>query len=117
MNIFEGRSVRAHTIADVASTSPDCRPWVMRGRDAARLMPGMARPDVTTRPVAADDFSKVRLERRMFMCWLLSLARRLTLPTAGGSLTKNHRPPTIGETSREGESNLPRFDDRGMLHG
>jgi hypothetical protein len=37
-----GRSVRAHTTPASAVTSPDCRPWVMRGRSAARLTAGRA---------------------------------------------------------------------------
>ena len=31
----DGRSARAHTIPEDMSTSPDCRPWVKDGREAA----------------------------------------------------------------------------------
>jgi len=32
-----GRSARAHTMPESTDTSPDCKPWVMRGRSAAKL--------------------------------------------------------------------------------
>src|SRR6266478_3972125 len=35
--ICDGRSTRAHTTPPSAPTSPDCTPWVMCGRSAARL--------------------------------------------------------------------------------
>jgi hypothetical protein len=35
--ICEGRSARAHTTPPSAPTSPDCTPWVICGRSAARL--------------------------------------------------------------------------------
>ena len=38
----DGRSARAHTTPKSAETSPDCTPWVMTGRSAARLRYGKA---------------------------------------------------------------------------
>src|SRR5450755_4033370 len=35
--ICDGRSARAHTTPPSAPTSPDCTPWVICGRSAARL--------------------------------------------------------------------------------
>ena len=35
--ICDGRSARAHTTPPSAPTSPDCTPWVISGRSAARL--------------------------------------------------------------------------------
>ncbi|MGY4424196.1 hypothetical protein ACVWY2_006645 [Bradyrhizobium sp. JR6.1] len=34
--IWEGRSARAHTTPPSTPTSPDCTPWVITGRSAAR---------------------------------------------------------------------------------
>ena len=48
----DGRSVRVHTIPELALTSPDCTPWVKAGREAAREMEGLARPDAATSAVA-----------------------------------------------------------------
>ena len=36
-SICEGRSARAHTTPPSVLTSPDCTPWVITGRSAARL--------------------------------------------------------------------------------
>jgi hypothetical protein len=35
--ICDGRSARAQTTPPSAPTSPDCTPWLTRGRSAARL--------------------------------------------------------------------------------
>ena len=35
--ICDGRSARAHTTPPSVPTSPDCTPWVICGRSAARL--------------------------------------------------------------------------------
>ncbi len=39
-----GRSARAQTTPESVPTSPDCSPWVMIGRSAARLKYGLAIP-------------------------------------------------------------------------
>src|SRR5262249_36453183 len=53
----DGRSARAHPTAESTDTSPDCRPWLIDGRSAARLIVGLAMPLAAAIPVRADDFS------------------------------------------------------------
>jgi hypothetical protein len=48
----EGRSARAQTMPDDSDTSPDCTPWVICGRSAAKLSAGRARPPSSA--IAAD---------------------------------------------------------------
>src|SRR5215468_987818 len=57
----DGRSARAHTTAESTDTSPDCTPWLIEGRSAARLTIGRARPPpAATIPAAADVFRNRR---------------------------------------------------------
>src|SRR5882757_3836729 len=62
--ICEGRSARAQTTPPSAPTSPDCTPWVMTGRSAARLRYGIA---IIPAPVAAVEERNFRREIRMVM--------------------------------------------------
>jgi hypothetical protein len=41
-SICDGRSARAHTTPPSVPTSPDCTPWAICGRSAARLSEGIA---------------------------------------------------------------------------
>src|SRR5262249_62033097 len=52
----DGRSARAHTTAESTDTSPDCTPWLIDGRSAARLIVGFAIPLPAPTPSRADDF-------------------------------------------------------------
>src|SRR5215475_7990623 len=68
----DGRSARAHTTAESTDTSPDCRPWLIDGRSAARLIVGLAMPLAAAIPVGADDFSN----RRRVKGWWMRMAMR-----------------------------------------
>src|SRR5262245_35807315 len=61
-----GRSQRAHTTPESTETSPDCSPWVMHGRSAARLRQGLAGTPAAVR--AADDRLVRRNSRRVSAC-------------------------------------------------
>src|SRR5712671_6643884 len=60
MRARDGRSARAHTTAESTDTSPDCTPWLIEGRSAARLTIGRAMPPAATIPAAADVFRNRR---------------------------------------------------------
>src|SRR5258708_18652250 len=62
--ICAGRSARAQTTPPSAPTSPDCTPWVMTGRSAARLRYGIA---MIPAPSAAVEERRFRREIRMVM--------------------------------------------------
>src|SRR5215472_1002301 len=59
----DGPSARAQTTAESTDTSPDCTPWVIVGRSAAKLRAGRAMPETAVR-VAAD--APVASKRRRF---------------------------------------------------
>ena len=64
----DGRSARAHTTAESSETSPDCTPWLMDGRSAARLTSGA---EILAIPAMAEVFRNRRRvngwRMRMFM--------------------------------------------------
>src|SRR5712672_2179301 len=62
--ICEGRSARAQTTPPSAPMSPDCTPWVMTGRSAARLRYGIA---TIPAPSAAGEERNFRREIPMVM--------------------------------------------------
>jgi len=77
--ICDGRSARAHTTPPSAPTSPDCTPWVICGRSAARLRYGIA---ITPAPVAA----AVERNRRREIFLMVMRASWIPAPEcAGGS--------------------------------
>src|SRR5215470_1373119 len=81
--ILAGRSVRAQTTPESTPMSPDCRPWVMSGRSAARLRYGLAMPPAHVSAVvvsAAADAEPVMKRRRV----------------KGPLVTRMKRPPGIG---------------------
>jgi hypothetical protein len=59
-----GRSTRAQTTPESIEASPDCRPWVRRGRSAARLSEGRAMPSARLRTLVA---AAVARKRRRFI--------------------------------------------------
>src|SRR5215468_9366829 len=56
----DGRSARAHTTAESTETSPDCTPWLIEGRSAARLTIGRQMPLAAAIPARADVLSNRR---------------------------------------------------------
>ena len=65
--IRAGRSALAQTTPPSAVTSPDCRPWVICGRSAARLRYGVAMLPSAAAPEAAVVARKCRREIRIVM--------------------------------------------------
>jgi hypothetical protein len=58
----DGRLARAQTIPESIDTSPDCTPWLMTGRSAARLIEGRAIPP---KPLASAAEPKLVSSRRL----------------------------------------------------
>src|SRR5712671_6299087 len=65
----DGRSARAHTTAESTDTSPDCTPWLIEGRSAARLTFGRAIPPAAAIPATADVFRN----RRRVIDWRMRM--------------------------------------------
>jgi hypothetical protein len=78
----EGRSARAHSIAEPIETSPDWMPWVISGRSAARLAYGLAMLPAAV--IATDDATLVKNRRRVSDAALRAM-------TAIGPPPSNHR--------------------------
>src|SRR5213079_2968795 len=63
--ICAGRSARAQTTPPSAPTSPDCTPWVITGRSAARLKYGMAMIPAPVTAVEARNFRREILRENL----------------------------------------------------
>jgi len=63
-SICEGRSARDQITPPSTPTSPDCTPWLITGRSAARLRYGIAMLPARPIPVAVAVVRKRRRDRR-----------------------------------------------------
>src|SRR5258708_5704397 len=86
MRARDGRSARAHTTAESTDTSPDCTPWLIEGRSAARLTIGRAMPPAATIPAAAEVFR----HRRRVNGWRIRMLMRSS-EAAGEFLASRNR--------------------------
>src|SRR5260370_32111806 len=103
MRARDGRSARAHTTAESTDTSPDCTPWLIEGRSAARLTVGRAMPPAATIPAAADVFRK----RRRVIGWRMRMLMRSS--EAAGEFLANRSRHQVHESLMTSISGLSYF--------